>query len=137
MIRPFSHIGALALSAAFAEGCSGTADTPNDEVVAGQALTVTSAGGLATGTVRLEGDHIAEGKNAFLVDFDPTTTEVISASTLMPVHGHGSATPTVAHDGSGYRISDVIFNMPGLWEVRLDIDVAGKPDRVVFNADAP
>lgn len=125
------------LCALLAAGCGASTDQASDRVVPGQTLDVTSAAGLARGTVRLDGASIVEGKNTFLVDFDPATTEITAASTLMPVHGHGSAAPTLSREGSGYRIADVVFNMPGLWEVRLDLDVAGKTDRFVFTADAP
>jgi hypothetical protein len=117
--------------------CGGASDDGMTEVVPGQALSVSSADRLAVGTVRVDGAQINRGRNAFLIDFDPTTTEVTSASTLMPAHGHGSLTPSLAREGDGYRISDVVFNMPGLWEVRLELAVDGQPDRLVFNADAP
>jgi hypothetical protein len=127
----------LAAAALLTAACGGEADPSTTEVVAGQALRVASANGLATGTVRLDGDQVARGKNAFLVDFDPSSTEISSASTMMPVHGHGSVTPTLSRSGTSYRLSDVVFNMPGLWEVRLDIAIDGRADRLVFDVDAP
>ncbi len=139
MMPPSSSIVAAVVlpCALVAAGCGASSDPASDLVVPGQALDVTSAAGLAKGTVRLDGTSIVEGKNAFVVDFDPSTTQITSASTLMPVHGHGSATPTVSREGGGYRVADVVFNMPGLWQVRLAIDVAGTPDRFVFAVDAP
>jgi len=125
------------LVAMSSSACGSSSDAPKDQVVPGEPLTVGSTGGLAVGTVRLDGAQIVRGKNVFLVAFDPVRTEISGASTLMPVHGHGSVTPTVAREGDGYRLSDVIFNMPGLWEVRLDLAVAGKADHLVFNADVP
>lgn len=134
-LGPASIFAVTCTLAAF--GCGSSSDSASSEVVPGRALSVRSAAGLAVGTIRLDGDQVSEGKNAFFVDFDPTATEVTSVSTLMPVHGHGSTTPTVTRNGAQYRISDVVFTMPGLWEVRLDIDVAGAPDRLVFDVDAP
>ena len=128
---------ALLLASLLAAGCGGETEPAANEVVAGRELHVSSANGIATGTVRLDGDQITRGRNAFLVDFEPSSTEITAAMTLMPVHGHGSVTPTLTRDGTSYRISDVVFNMPGLWEVRLEIALGGSPDRVVFNVDAP
>jgi hypothetical protein len=45
--------------------------------------------------------------------------------------------PSLTREGDGYRISNVVFNMPGLWEVRLDLAIGGKSDRLIFSADAP
>jgi hypothetical protein len=128
----FAALTALCLAA-----CGSGDDEPTHEVVPGQALSVASTSGLAVGTIRVDGAQINRGQNAFLVIFDPSTTDVSSASTLMPAHGHGSVAPALAREGDGYRISNVVFNMPGLWEVRLELAIDGKPDRLVFNADAP
>jgi hypothetical protein len=117
--------------------CGGASDDSGNQVVPGQALSVASTDGLATGTVRLDGAEVTRGRNTFFVAFDPSTTEVSSASTLMPAHGHGSVVPSLAHEVDGYRISNVVFNMPGLWEVRLELAVDGKTDRLIFSADAP
>ena len=133
---PRSLVAALAVALGMT-ACGSTTDDQTTEVIPGQALSIASTGGLAVGTVRVDGTQIIRGRNTFLVNFDPSTTQVSDASTFMPVHGHGSLVPTLAREGDGYRISDVVFNMPGLWEVRLEIAVAGKPDRLVFNADAP
>jgi hypothetical protein len=117
--------------------CGGSSEDSGNQVVPGQALSVASTAGLATGTVRLDGAQVARGQNTFLVAFDPSNTEVSGASTLMPAHGHGSVMPSLTREGDGYRISNVVFNMPGLWEVRLDLAVGGKSDRLIFSADAP
>jgi hypothetical protein len=131
-----SLLGALSVAVALS-ACGGTTDDHAAEVVPGQALSVASTGGLAVGSVRLDGDQVKRGTNVFLVAFDPAATVALGATTFMPVHGHGSVTPSLAREGDGYRISNVLFNMPGLWEVRLELDVGGKSDRLVFNADAP
>lgn len=117
--------------------CGGSSEDSGNQVVPGRALSVASSGGLATGTVTLDGAEVARGPNTFFVHFDPATTEISSASTLMPAHGHGSVMPSLSHEGDGYRISNVVFNMPGLWEVRLELAVGGKSDRLIFSADAP
>jgi len=126
-----------ALSIALAVTACGGDDDTTSEVVPGQTLRLSSTGGLTVGTIRLDGAQINRGPNVFHVDFEPTTTEVRSASTLMPAHGHGSIEPSLARDGDGYRISDCVFSMPGLWEVRLELAIDGRADRLVFNADAP
>lgn len=133
---PRSAFAAIVAALCLAACGSGDGESSH-EVVPGQPLSVASTGGLAVGTIRVDGVQINRGQNAFLVGFNPSTTEISSASTLMPAHGHGSVSPSFAREGDEYRISDVVFNMPGLWEVRLELAIDGKPDRLVFNADAP
>jgi hypothetical protein len=119
-------------------GCSGQSETPDNQVEPGQALEVAGVEGHATGRVRVDGDSVVEGRNAFLVDFEPSDTTLTQASALMPAHGHGApAAPTITHTQTGYRVSDLILAMPGLWDVRLVVDVAGAADRIEFSVDVP
>ncbi len=47
---------------------------------------------------------------------------------IMPAHQHGmNYTPKVtALDGGVFRIDDMLFHMPGLWELQIDVDVSGQ-----------
>lgn len=117
--------------------CSGESETPSNQLQPGQTLDVSGEHGHATGSVRVDGD-IVQGRNAFLVDFHPSDTALTQANALMPSHGHSSpAAPTITRTQTGYRISDVILSMPGLWDVLLDVDVAGAADRIQFSVDVP
>lgn len=55
----------------------------------------------------------------------------------MPAHGHGSnVTPTTAElGGSAYRIEHVVYTMPGLWELRFEIEAGGVSDEATVSWD--
>ncbi len=44
---------------------------------------------------------------------------------IMPAHQHGmNYTPKVtALDGRTFRVDDMLFHMPGLWELQVDVDI--------------
>lgn len=136
MRRAVTCLLTLALLALLS-GCGAGSDTPRNELLPGNTLVVASSDGTTTGHVRAEGDHIGEGQNAFLVEFDPVTTELVTASALMPVHGHGADPPTVSKTTSGYRVSNMVFSMAGLWDVFLDVRVGTASDRIEFTVDVP
>lgn len=118
-------------------GCGSGAETPRDELLPGTTLTIASADGAATGHVSAEGGRIVEGQNTILVDFEPSTTELVTVSALMPVHGHGIVPPSVSRTATGYRVGNVIFSMSGLWDVFLDVRVSDTTDRIEFTVDVP
>jgi hypothetical protein len=118
-------------------GCSSSTDHPDNELIAGQTLDVVSPSGRAKGHVRADAARIVEGKNALLVDFEPVSTELVTVSALMPVHGHGIDPPSVSKTDTGYRVTDVTFSMPGLWDVFLDVRLDGTADRLEFTVDVP
>jgi len=126
-----------ACAAVLASGCGSGDPAPASELRQGQTLVVASAEGRATAHVRAEGGHFAQGENVFLVDFDPTSTTLVAASTFMPVHGHGSPDPVIGRDGDGYRVSSLLFTMPGLWNVTFDIVALDQPDEVELSVDVP
>jgi hypothetical protein len=135
--RPVKARAALVFSVACLSGCGSGTEAPANELPEGQSLAVQSAAGIATGTVSTEGGHFGQGPNAFHVAFDPASTELTSASAFMPVHGHGTGTPTITRDASGYAVSNVVFSMPGLWNVTFDIGVGTKSDELEFSVDVP
>ena len=124
--------------AAVSVACGGTSDTPANELGQGQTLKVESASGLVTSEISAEGNHYAQGRNNFLVQFEPATTELVKASAFMPVHGHATPVPPgISMTGDIYRITDFIFSMPGLWNVTLDVSEGMKSDKVEFTLDVP
>ena len=136
-----ARVGALAIVVVggFSSLGCGSSGSQKDELGQGQTLTVASDANAIQTKVSADGDHYAQGRNTFLVQFDPATTVLDKASAFMPVHGHGTpAAPTIAaEDGGGYRISDFIFNMPGIWDVTLDVTLADRSDKVEFSLDVP
>ena len=46
----------------------------------------------------------------------------------MPAHRHGmNYTPKVTALGGGaFRVDDMLFHMPGLWELQVDVDINGQ-----------
>ena len=135
-----SHLRVAGVVAAclFGTACSGQSETPSNQLEPGEALDVAGMYGHASGSIRVDGNSIVEGRNAFLIQFTPTDTALTQASALMPAHGHGApATPTITRTQTGYRVSDMILSMPGLWDIMLDVDVAGAADRIEFTVDVP
>lgn len=133
-------LGALSvLCASFGVACgSSSGAAAEDELGQGKTLKVASQKSAIETQISAEGGHYAQGKNAFLVVFDPTKTVLDSASAFMPVHGHGTpAAPTIAQESDGYRISNFIFSMPGTWNVTLNVTLDGDKDKVEFSLDVP
>jgi hypothetical protein len=65
---------------------------------------------------------------------------VIEVSGGMPQHGHGFPTqPRVAPQAEAgrYLLEGMKFNMPGWWEIRLDVQSPLGRDHVTFNAVLP
>jgi len=58
----------------------------------------------------------------------------------MPEHKHGfpSKPQVTANLGNGrYRIEGVKFNMPGRWEIWINVRALDKDDKVIFSFDVP
>jgi hypothetical protein len=58
----------------------------------------------------------------------------------MPEHKHGfpSKPQVTGHLGDGrYQIDGIKFNMPGRWEMWLNVRAFGKDDKVIFSFDVP
>jgi hypothetical protein len=78
------------------------------------------------------------GQNSLVLTLDSTTHAVdglsVSVVPWMPGHGHGSnATPWVSDDGAGvYRVTNVVYTMPGLWQARVTLEGDGVEDAIVF-----
>ena len=72
-------------------------------------------------------------------DGEPVSGATVTAEPWMPAHGHGSSEEPVveaSEDMAGmYTISNVVFTMPGHWEVRIDVAHEGVSDRLVAEYD--
>jgi hypothetical protein len=55
----------------------------------------------------------------------------------MPEHGHGSsAVPTATDEGHGtWNLENILFTMPGAWELRITCTIAGVAERFVVAVD--
>jgi hypothetical protein len=61
---------------------------------------------------------------------------VITVDGGMPQHGHGLPTQPQVTDnlgGGDYLLEGMRFQMPGFWEVKLDISANGQRDSITFN----
>jgi hypothetical protein len=129
--------GLALLAALGVVGCGSSSDGSDSRLESGQTLTLPSDDGHAVAHLDAEGG-IVEGKNVLHVAFEPASTELVGASALMPVHGHGfNKPPTIEKADDGYRMSDVVFYMSGLWNVVLDVKVADIDDKIEFTIDVP
>lgn len=88
-------------------------------------------------TVELLGESVVRGENAFEVRFSEPGARLSSVSAVMPSHGHDTTVPLIERDSGGYRVSGLLLFMPGRWDITLELDVDGAPDRAVFSVDVP
>jgi len=70
---------------------------------------------------------------------NPLTNATLALSAFMPDHGHGFAkVPVVTELGGGdYDANPVNFNMPGYWEVTVDVRKGPLDEKVVFKLCIP
>ncbi|WP_162896822.1 hypothetical protein [Ruegeria sp. AD91A] len=59
---------------------------------------------------------------------DGTAVRQLHVDAIMPAHRHGmNYTPNVTALGGGaFRVDDMLFHMPGLWELQVDVDINGQ-----------
>jgi len=87
----------------------------------------------------------AAGSNHFRLHLREAGTEApfagaaVDVTLLMRTMGHGLTTPPgIAEVGGGeYAIDDLVFSMPGLWEVRYRATREGVTDEAGFIYDVP
>ena len=77
------------------------------------------------------------GKNTVVVSFPETGAELVSASALMPAHGHGSPAPKIEPSTEGYVVRDLVLYMSGRWELRLGLRVDAREDEAIVAVDVP
>lgn len=70
-------------------------------------------------------------------DETPVVGAQVEVEPWMPGHGHGSPEePEVIEEGEGkYLISNIFYNMPGDWELRVDVHADEKTDHFVISYD--
>lgn len=82
----------------------------------------------------------AEGENAFHVELrdaasrDPMTGATLKVSAVMPSMGHEAPGDSVVTEVGGgvYDVDDLVFSMPGLWEVRYRASKDDLTDEAAF-----
>lgn len=78
------------------------------------------------------------GHNTFVIrlmdgEHAPVAGATVTVEPWMPMHGHGSPeTSVVTERGDGEYEADVLFNMPGAWELRIAATAGDVADRFVF-----
>lgn len=129
---------ALAVMVALAAACGGDPGPGPDG--AASCVADTYAPGMArTGPSGLRAELVA-AEPAPPQRFDNTWTvrtpgaTVVAATPWMPAHNHGTPIEaTVEAQGDDtFLVEPLNLWMPGLWEVRLDLDSGAVTDRVVF-----
>ncbi len=67
-------------------------------------------------------------------DGEPVTGADIDVEPWMPGHGHGSPEhPEVIEDNGEYVVSNIVYSMPGHWELRVDVAVDDLTDEFVVD----
>jgi hypothetical protein len=121
--------------AALTTGCAGAPAGSENGPTAG------ALGRVVFDVEPLEGP--SEGKNAFRVALEeiatgaPLVGAAITVRPRMPSMGHTALEePTVIEDGGGiYQVSNVIFSMPGTWEVYFRVSQDSLIDEALFSYD--
>ena len=84
------------------------------------------------------GDYFAVDAIVCPRDSGPAPAAV-AVDAYMPEHRHGmNSKPRVVESSPGrYRAEGLLFHMPGLWQLRIDVDAAGARDRLTQDLDLP
>lgn len=132
---PFSLLFALLLL--FGVACGDSADeNPQDHGVFTSKSGHFQAHLTPTPNPPISGDNTLQ---IHLMDADgaAVTQATLHVTPFMPGHGHGThATPTVEERGDGvYDVSNIVYTMPGRWELTIDIDHAQHQDQIVAGYD--
>lgn len=129
-----STVLVLTLAAAFA-GC-GDVDSNNDVQDNGP---VVSEQGLFEAHVTPDPSQPSTGDNTLMLhvmDMEDNGVEglALDVEPWMPHHGHGSPEePVVMEKDNGmYMVTNLVYSMPGRWEVRIDVDDGEVSDRFVL-----
>ncbi len=77
------------------------------------------------------------GKNTIVVSFPDAAAELVSASALMPAHGHGSPAPAIEPSEDGFVVRDLVLYMSGRWELRLGLRGSAGEDEAIVAVDVP
>lgn len=128
-------INKLLLALAVA-GCS--VSDPESSVPAGP---VTSSAGLYVGEFEFQPSPPEVGENTLAFHVEATGAAVVGADvqleSYMPAHGHASGQSLgVSEIGDGnYETSTIVYNMPGTWELTIEISAGAGTDTFVLSYD--
>jgi hypothetical protein len=69
----------------------------------------------------------------------PADAVLLRVNAVMPEHGHGmNYRPSVTRLPDGHwRVEGLLFQMPGSWELRLDVRMADRTERLRQTIDVP
>jgi len=102
---------------------------------------VSSSQGMYVGEFRFDPNPPEVGQNQLTLQLaaaqDPVLGASIQLSPYMPAHGHSSSQiPTVSELGDGsYLASGIVYNMPGTWELTIDVSADVGSDSFVLSSD--
>ena len=95
-------------------------------------------------TIQTDPDPPIRGTNTVTYTVSDASARSVDGLTLaivpwMPAHGHGTSVhPTIVPHGKGvYEIQDVLFFMPGLWELRSTLTSSVGPDHATPSFTIP
>jgi len=84
----------------------------------------------------------ATGQNALDITLEASDGKPVEGATIaiepwMPAHGHGSsAVPVVQGVGGGsYHATELVYTMPGQWELRVDVSAGAGDDQFAVPLD--
>lgn len=130
------HLRLLTAAVAVATSACSAADPPGAGVE-----TLTSQDGLYQGDFYSTPDPTTVGSNeldfSLSVDGQPLEGAHVGIEVWMPVHGHQGPAPQVEDLGNGqYVAQEVVFTMPGAWELRIFVDDGDARDEFVLERQA-
>lgn len=124
---------ALLLGLAFGVGGCGAGDEGEIPALTDGRTRLSSAKGVTLEVVAAE--PLRTGANVFDVHLtNAAGTKLVSATGLMPSHGHGTRPAEVLASGDDYVVRDLVLYMAGRWEVRLGLS---NDDEALFLVDVP
>ena len=89
---------------------------------------------------KVDGAPIAVGRHfAIEVQVCPALAALMRVDATMPEHRHGmNYRPSVKPLGEGrWRVEGMLFHMPGRWELRLDVQAAGRTEKLLDTITLP
>ena len=89
---------------------------------------------------KVDGAPIVVGRHfAIEVQVCPTNAVLVRVDATMPEHRHGmNYRPSVKRVGDGrWRAEGLMLHMPGGWELRLDVQSAGRTDALLDTISLP
>lgn len=115
-------------------GCGAPAD--DERVPSGP---VTSEHGLYVADLSFDPNPPSVGENTLALWLEaagePVAGATVNVEAYMPAHAHLNAASMTAFEPGSYRAEDVLYNMPGTWQLTLKIAGENGSDQVVVDYD--